>query len=202
MRRCPRSSPDSRVSASIPLLTLRPNTQRDNSPGPRYRLWMQKMRDRFQHVHWLVLASMVGSLVVGILFAVGHHVSYNSRDGTTPPLLVYSLAGSQISEHALNLTIGTTFTLFVRSCLAFAMSLLYIQLAWYTVMRRAHDYTILDIDGLTSPPGNMLVVWGVFAWIKWPSLLLVALLSCYDPPNLGLRLSSDWLTCFCRSQWS
>jgi hypothetical protein len=59
------------------------------------------------------------------------------------------------------------------------MSLSYIQLAWYTIKRSSRDYTIPDIDKVTSALGNVLVVLNVFAWAKWPLMLLVALLSWY-----------------------
>jgi hypothetical protein len=146
------------------------------------------MRDRLRQIHWLVPASTFGSLIAGILFAIGHHLFYNSLDGTTPTLSVYSLAGSRISGQALNLAIGTTFAFLVRSCLSFAMSLSYIQLAWYTIKRSSHDYTVSDIDRVTSALGNLLVVLNIFAWIKWPPMLLAALLSWYDPPNSSLGL--------------
>jgi hypothetical protein len=94
--------------------------------------------------------------------------------------VVYNLAGSHISGQALNLAIGTTFAFLVRSCLAFAMPLSYIQLAWYTIKRSSRDYTIPDIDKVTSALGNVLVVLNDFAWTKWPLMLLVALLSWYD----------------------
>lgn len=151
------------------------------------------MRDRFQSIHWLVPASTVGSLIVGILFALGHHLFYDSSDRTTPPLLVYSPAGSHISGQALNLAIGTTFAFLVRSCLAFAMSLSYIQLAWYTIKRSSRDYTISDIDKITSSLSNLLVVLNVFAWINWPMLLLVALLSWYELRIPSLGLLTHWL---------
>jgi hypothetical protein len=138
------------------------------------------MRDRLRQIHWLVPASTVGSLIAGILFAIGHHLFYDSLDGKTPSLVMYDLAGSHIPGQALNLAIGTTFAFLVRSCLAFAMSLSYIQLAWYTIKRSSRDYTIPDIDKVTSALGNVLVVLNVFAWAKWPLMLLVALLSWYD----------------------
>lgn len=122
---------------------------------------------------------MVGWLVLGILFAVGHHVFYNSLNGSAPSLAVYNLGCSQVSIQALKLAAGTAFAFLVRSCLALAISLSYIQLAWYTIKRSSRKRTIPDIDTLTSALTNLFVVLHVFAWVKWPLLLLPALLSWY-----------------------
>jgi hypothetical protein len=86
-------------------------------------------------------------------------------------------AGTRLRRAAFNLAIGTTFAFLVRSCLAFVMSLSYIQLAWYTIKRSSRDYTIPDIDKVTSALSNVLVVLNAFTWTKWPLMLLVALLS-------------------------
>jgi hypothetical protein len=158
------------------------------------------MRGQLRNIHWLVPASTVGSLIAGILFAIGHHLFYNSLDGTTPSLVMHNFAGSHISGQALNLAIGTTFAFLVRSCLAFAMSLSYIQLAWFTIKRSSRDYTISDIDKVTSAFSNLLVVLNVFTWTKWPILLFVAILSWYDPPNPDLKPASDECTGFYRLQ--
>jgi hypothetical protein len=138
------------------------------------------MSNRLRQIHWLVPATTVGSLVVGILFAVGHHCFYSSLQGTTPPLAMYHVAGAQVSGQALNLAAGTAFAFLVRSCLAFAMALSYTQLAWFAIKRSTRDNTIPDIDKVTGALGNFLVLLNVFAWMKWPLLLLPALLSWYD----------------------
>jgi hypothetical protein len=106
---------------------------------------------------------MVGSLIAAILFAIGHHLFYDGLDGTAPPLLVHSFAGSHISGQGLNLAIGTTFAFLVRSCLALAVSLSYIQLAWYAIKRSPRDNTISDIDRVTGALSNLLVVLNIFA---------------------------------------
>jgi len=158
------------------------------------------MQNRLRNIHWLVPASAVGSLVAGILFAIGHHLFYNSLGGKTPPLVMHKFAGSHISGQALNLAIGTTFTFLVRSCLAFAMSLSYIQLAWYTIKRSSRDHTISDIDKVTSALSNILVVLNVSTWTKWPLMLLIALLSWYDLPDPRLQFVSNRCVGFYRSQ--
>lgn len=135
------------------------------------------MSNALRQIHWLVPATAVGWLTAGILFAIGHHIFYDSLKGTTPSLAMYNIAGSQVSGQALNLAVGTAFAFLVRSCLALAMSLSYTQLAWYTIKQSTRDRTIPDIDKVTSALSNLLVIMNVFAWIKWPLLLLPALLS-------------------------
>ena len=196
MRYCPSQLTGAAASFACP-----PDpTSRGHNIGPRDGLDLPKMSDRLRHIHWLVPAFALGSLVDGILLAVGHHLFYNSLNGTTPSLLVYNFAGSQISGQALNLAIGTTFAFLVRSCLAFAMSLSCVQLAWYTIKRSSRDYTILDIDRVTSALSNLLVVLNVFAWIKWPLMLLAALLSWYSPSDPDLEFPSNRSAGFYRSQ--
>jgi hypothetical protein len=136
--------------------------------------------NRPRQIHWLVPATTVGSLVVGILFAVGHHRFYSSLKGTTPLLAMYHVTGSQVSGQALNLAAGTAFAFLVRSCLAFAMALSYTQLAWFAIKRSTCDNTIPDIDKVTGALSNFLVLFNVFAWMKWPLLLLPAFLSWYE----------------------
>jgi hypothetical protein len=135
------------------------------------------MRGPLRDVHWLVPVSMVGSLLVGVLFAVGHHLFYNSLGGTVPPQSMHRVAGLHISGQALNLAIGTTFAFLTRSCLTFAMASSYTQLAWHAVKRSSRPSTVSDIDNVTSALRNLLVIFNIFAWIKWPLILLVALLS-------------------------
>jgi hypothetical protein len=142
------------------------------------------MSNRLRQIHWLVPATTVISLVAGILFAVGHHRFYRSLEGTTPPLAMYHVAGSQVSGQAFNLAAGTAFAFLVRSCLAFAMALSYTQLAWFAIKRSARDNTIPDIDKATGALGNFLVLMNVLAWMKWRLLLLPALLSWYGVSSI------------------
>jgi hypothetical protein len=142
-----------------------------------------------REVHWLVPVSMVGSLIVSILFAVGHHLFYSSLGGTVPPQSMYRVAGLHISGQALYLAIGTTFAFLTRSCLTFAMALSYTQLAWYAVKRSSRHPTVSDIDNVTSALRNLLVILNIFAWIKWPLMLLVALLSWYGFCSVSARFS-------------
>ena len=137
------------------------------------------MRGPLREVHWLVPVSMVGSLIVSILLAVGHHLFYSSLGGTVPPQSMYRVAGLHISGQALYLAIGTTFAFLARSCLTFAMALSYTQLAWYAVKRSSRHPTVSNIDNVTSALRNLLVILNIFAWFKWPLMLLVALLSWY-----------------------
>lgn len=59
------------TQSSMSLLDLR-------KPGRGYskRIW---------GVHWLSLASMIGMFMSGVLFAVSHHLYYNSFDGEPVP---------------------------------------------------------------------------------------------------------------------
>ena len=148
------------------------------------------MKSQLSRIHWVVPATMVGALLLGLLFAVGHHLFYSSLAGTRPPIAIYKVAGSSFSGQELNTAVGTTFALLVRSCLVLAISLSYIQLVWYAVKSSGRELTVADMDKVTSALGNLLVVFNVFAWWRWPLVLLTAAVSWYrtilQPYSSGL----------------
>lgn len=135
------------------------------------------MSDRLRQLYWVIPAPLVGSLVAGILFAVGHLVFYSSLKGSAPPVVDHSVANLRISGQVIDLAAGNTLALLVRFCLSLAISSSYTQLVWYAIKRSTHSRTVVDIDRITITLSNLLIMFDVTAWFRWPFLLPAALSS-------------------------
>ena len=135
------------------------------------------MMARLAQIHWLTPASMIASLLLGCLFATGHHLFYQSLAGKLATAHSYDIGGSKISSQQANTAVGTAFAFLVKSCLAFAVSLAYFQVAWTTAKGERRPMTVANMDVLLSAMGNALTLTNVFAWWKRPLLLLMALIA-------------------------
>jgi hypothetical protein len=120
---------------------------------------------------------MVASLLLGCLFATGHHLFYQSLVGKPATADSYEIVGSKISSQQANTAVGTAFAFLVKSCLAFAVSLAYLQAAWSAAKAERRPITVANMDVLLSALSNALALTNVFAWWKWPLLLLIALIA-------------------------
>jgi len=124
---------------------------------------------------------MVASLLLGCLFAIGHHLFYQSLAGKLVTADSYNILGSNITSQQVNTAAGTAFAFLVRACLVFSVSLAYLQAVWNAAKGTRRPMTLANIDALLSALSNALALTNVFAWWKWPLLLLVALIAWLIP---------------------
>lgn len=106
---------------------------------------------------------IVSNLLLGILFAIAHHVFYESLNGQVV-----------VDQHQQEwyLRIGTGLSFAVRTLLSASIGSAYVQLIWYNV-----KYASISINGLDALFGVLSNVWDFAIWELWrtrPVLTIVA----------------------------
>lgn len=95
-------------------------------------------------IHWYTPVSAILLLVTGIMAAIGHHVFYNSLDGTA--------AGDERKQNWV-IWIGTGLAFFSKAALASVLEISRIQWLWVTLRRQFLTLGGIDaIFGVTSDP--------------------------------------------------
>lgn len=135
-----------------------------------------KPRQKQTGVHWLAPTTIALSLVLGILFAVGHHLFYNSLDGTIAPNAEFDVFGSKVSRQQINIAAGTAFAFVVKVMLVTALAVAYIQLLWRALLSSKH-ITLGRIDVLFSGLSNVFSLAKATAWWRHPLLFILAILA-------------------------
>lgn len=125
-----------------------------------------------------ILVLIITNLILGIAFAVGHHLFYASLNG--------EIVGSP-SQQEWYLRIGTGLSFLVRALLSASIGSAYIQLLWYSVKS-----TATSLKGVDALLGVLHNVWDLAVWELWrtrPILTTVALAIWYDSSaRIGMRL--------------
>jgi hypothetical protein len=97
-------------------------------------------------IHLQAPTTVILALIAGTLFAVGHHIFYNSLDGQPAPNDNYSILGSHVSTQQVNIAGGTALAFLVKACLVTAIGAAYAQLFWRAVLRRTPEVTLERLD--------------------------------------------------------
>ncbi|RMJ15143.1 hypothetical protein CDV36_005153 [Fusarium kuroshium] len=134
-----------------------------------------------RQIHWLTPVSMVGALLLGGLFALGHDLFYNNLAGTTVAADSFELAGAEVSRQQLNLAAGTTLAFLFKSSIVSAVSIAYFQAVWHVVKSRKREIDISNMDVLLSALGNAISLVSFSTWLKGPLLLLIAIIAWLIP---------------------
>ncbi|KAL6918538.1 hypothetical protein FSST1_010033 [Fusarium sambucinum] len=116
--------------------------------------------------HKLTPALMAGSLLLGLLLALGHHFYYLYLDGR--------IVESQ-SQQQWFLRAGTGLAFLVRAFLSAAVGIAYTQILWRTL--RSKPITIRGVNSLFGVVHN---VWDFVTWELWtaaPLLAVIAIIS-------------------------
>ena len=121
--------------------------------------------------------AIFSSLIVGVLFSLSHHLFYMHLAGTDVPIVGYSIAGYQFSKQQLNISAGNIFAYLVKTALAIALSLAYIQAAWRTVKVSKKGETLSTLDATFSIIEDAFGFFKVKIWYKYPLLLSIAIVS-------------------------
>ena len=112
--------------------------------------------------HWRVPTIMIGALLSGILFAIGHHLFYARYDG--------ALVQGSMGQKWVN-RIGTAFAFLVKMFLAIAAGSAYVQRQWLSLGSRG--YRIGQVDSLFGILGDATL----FVDRVWVSNILLAVLA-------------------------
>lgn len=101
-------------------------------------------------IHWRAPTLILGSLVVGIALALGHHFYYQSLSGTT-------VSSDTRQEWALRF--GTAFAFLTQSSLVASAGVAYTQRVWVTVKKKA--FPLRTLDNVFSLQNTL---WSFFSW--------------------------------------
>lgn len=110
-------------------------------------------------LHWRAPTMMVGYLLVGIGFALGHHLYWNSLEGTVVP---------SETDQEWSKRLGIVAAFIAQSTLTLAVGVAYTQRVWLSVKRR--PMTLSSLDKVFSLQED------VFAFLSWEVLRKVKFL--------------------------
>ena len=113
-------------------------------------------------IPWQAPATIVLSLTVGILLAIGHHLFYSSLHGREAVGNGYKILGADVSPQQLYVAIGTAFAFLVKAALITAVSTAYLQLLWRALLRAAGS-SLGDLDTAFSGLSNITSLFK--AWV-------------------------------------
>jgi hypothetical protein len=143
------------------------------SPGPPVlsQDGQSQLSNRTSRIHWRAYATMVASLLFGVLLALGHHLFYSHLNGKPVGAPEHVIKG--VTRQQLNLTLGTLFAFLVNAFLGIAVTTSYTQIVWRAIKKRA---TTLDtIDTVFHVVTNFWSLFYFSVWWKYPLLLVLAL---------------------------
>lgn len=117
----------------------------------------------FSSIQWTAPVGIVAGLILGTIFAVGHHYYYNHFDGK----IVESKSQQQWISRG-----GSAFGFAVKTLFAFAAGTAYAQQLWLSVQRRAA--TAKKVDSMFSVLSNPLQFLDLKLWFGRPVLVIPA----------------------------
>lgn len=117
-------------------------------------------------IHKLTPVLMTGSLFLGLLLAIGHHLYYHYLDGRV-------IKGQNQQEWFLR--VGTGIAFLARALLSAAVGFAYTQILWRTLRSKS-----VTIEGVNSLFGVLHNAWDFTTWELWtaaPALAVVAIIA-------------------------
>lgn len=145
-----------------------------------------------QNIHWLVPASILSCLAFGVLCALGHHLFYQSLQGSAAQDDNIPLLGTHISQQQLNTAGGTAFAFLVNSALTGAVSMAYIQLFWHAAIQASQPISLDTLDTMFAALSNVFSLCAFRVWWRYPLMFVVAMTAWY----VNLQFPLAFLTSF------
>ncbi len=125
-------------------------------------------------IHWQAPTTVLLALIAGVLFAVGHHIFYNSLNGKPAPNDNYNILGSHVSTQQVNIAGGTALAFLVQACLVTAIGAAYAQMFWRAMLHRTPEVTLESLDTTYSAVSNIHWMLKVWIWYRYPALFSLA----------------------------
>ncbi|KAJ7503809.1 hypothetical protein B0H11DRAFT_1984326 [Mycena galericulata] len=162
--------------------SLAPQRPARNRPAARY---VPQSRKKL----WVPALTIIGALVAGVAFALGHHAYYSSLNGK-PIATTTVLDGLKVYDQKWSNIVGTSFAFLVKFFFAISIGQAYVETLWKTA-RRPLGLSVAGLDasfGLLTNPMKFLSVDLLFsaqfllllAAISW----LVPIVSVFTPGAL------------------
>ena len=127
--------------------------------------------------HWWTPFLLFASLLVGVLFAFGHHLFYRSLVDKPTSTGSYSIAGTHYPGQQVNIALGTAFAFLAKAAFVLAVSTAYYQVFWKRIKQDAHigkPPTLARADSAFSAPTNIISLLNAPVWFRYPLLFLMA----------------------------
>jgi hypothetical protein len=124
-------------------------------------------------IHWWTPSMMFLSLIFGVLFALGHHVFYNSLVNKPTSTGDYAVMGTQHPGQQLNIAIGTAFAFLVKAAFVLAVSTAYYQVFWKVAKQDSKfekSPTLGRLDAAFSGTTNVISLLNAPMWCRYPLL--------------------------------
>ena len=136
---------------------------------------------RKRETNGLATISMLVFLLFGTEFALGHHLFYQSLEGTRASVGGHSLLGFNISRQEANTAIGTAFAFLVKACLVCTVTIAFTQLFWQAAKskRSSEPPTLHNLDVLSTALSDLSTLFRIHVWWRSPLLFLVAAAAWY-----------------------
>lgn len=131
-------------------------------------------------IYWQAPTTVILALIAGTLFAVGHHIFYNSLDGQPAPNDNYNILGSHVSTQQVNIAGGTALAFLVKACLVTAIAAAYAQVFWRAMLHRNPEVTLGRLDTTFSAISNIHHLFKMWIWWRYPVLFSLALIAWYE----------------------
>jgi hypothetical protein len=129
-------------------------------------------------IHMAVPAVMTGALLRGCLFALGHHLFYQSLAGKAVSDQYWNAFGTKITNQQINTAAGTAFAFLVKAALVLAVSTAYTQAFWMAAKGQSQKGNIQvgHLDAGFSALGDVLCLTKGSLWRRCPTLLALAVM--------------------------
>jgi hypothetical protein len=127
-------------------------------------------------IPWKTPTTLLGSLLCGVAFAVGHHVFYSSLQGSrvsdNKQLQIGHFSG--VTSQAFNIAVGTALAFCAKAFLGIAATTAWTQCLFRDLRRGSPRLGVVDSAfSLTSNPFKLL---SPYVWYRfWPTAFLALL---------------------------
>jgi hypothetical protein len=135
-------------------------------PHSRGRQARSSIDQRTSRIHWQAPTIMISSLLLGIIFAIGHDRCYNHYNRQP--------VASSFEQKVL-VNAGTAFAFLVKMFFSISTATAFSQQIWLSLKRKAES--IGDIDTLFDILQNALYFGNVSLWARHRILALIALVT-------------------------
>jgi hypothetical protein len=109
---------------------------------------------------------MIGSLILAVVFALGHHLFYRYCNGKE--------ANQQLPQQWVNRG-GTAFAFVTKMFLAISTGIAYVQQSWLSL--HTHPQSVRRVDAIFAILGNALEFVDLGLWLRNPLLTIPAIIT-------------------------